>query len=412
MTMGRSISYILRLLLILTISASISACNTETNSALPQATIPLPQGDDTDGVIISAPDESGMVAVKGGSDTVPDDSFVVLQVYSEEELFEEVEAEMYGDGGDNQGNNGNKCKKKQNLPVCPEVNANLKCQATSESSGSFDTEVPAAVDSYIVVSYVENASCEETDLVEVKVQEVPINVEVEQDKSTEENASENGLEYSATADEPGVEEEAEADGTYLVGEADIGNSNEGMDAGNGADVDEGNSGNNGNVVGVQPGIPVAGSEPSVEEDPKDIPAKVYKLPKMGRRRFAKRVLPNGIFIPAKEINKRRIRRVPFLKVMGDEIIMVVGVKVRRQKSLAYFIVSIDIDYNGDKPVFTFGDYNFITNGNRHTRVRLRNKYNKHVGKRVKYLKVFSKAAKFVYWVDLDTFGWHNTPPWR
>lgn len=129
-------------------------CIGASNSALPQASIPLPSNDP---ITISAPNAQGFVVISGAAESdIPDGAKIVIQVGAGNsalnllQLFNPI----------NSAHAQSTCQ--TDIPACPTLDGDRKCQVDSNSDGSFTVSVPAAASDSIAINYLDPTTCEET----------------------------------------------------------------------------------------------------------------------------------------------------------------------------------------------------------------------------------------------------------
>lgn len=151
-----------------------SACFGSGNSALPQASLPIPSNDDqtgtndgSNGVEITSPDSLGFVVITAKASTVPDTSTVVITVGSSTSGLLKWGEKAWTHACDlliPEARASSACA--TDIPQCPDLNSSGKCQTTARSDGSFSVQVPAKSSNRITVSYLDSTSCAETVLID------------------------------------------------------------------------------------------------------------------------------------------------------------------------------------------------------------------------------------------------------
>jgi len=140
-------------LLIFLALLGFSSCGvTGSSGALPQAVIP------NELITVSSPDADGNVTVTGAATSVGASSIVIAQVSAGTarnsaqhlSLPDWLMAPAYA----------TTCT--SDLPTCPTLDDDGKCQDTSDSTGAFVLTVPATTTSTLTISYIDTTSCTET----------------------------------------------------------------------------------------------------------------------------------------------------------------------------------------------------------------------------------------------------------
>ncbi|MCP5464004.1 MAG: hypothetical protein H7A33_03170 [Deltaproteobacteria bacterium] len=141
-------------LLSLLFVGSLISCGTG-GSALPQASIPPPSDD----IQVSSPDSQGFVVVQGSSSSqIPDSGVVTIEVVSSSASLSlpqlpgliDLIPKAYAATCESE------------LPQCPELDGDNKCQKTANTDGSFSLRVPAGATDSLIIGYLDpNAGCEE-----------------------------------------------------------------------------------------------------------------------------------------------------------------------------------------------------------------------------------------------------------
>ncbi len=154
MVMNNKFKKTLTYLILLLVLTSFTACLS--NSASPTASLPLPPLDEP--ITVSAPDSNGYVTVTGGTSAVPNSSVVIIEVGSSTASLNLM------DYCDKFMNTAYAQTCSSDLPQCPTLSSDNKCQYTSSSDGSFTLQVPATTSNQITVSYLDLTTCEETEV--------------------------------------------------------------------------------------------------------------------------------------------------------------------------------------------------------------------------------------------------------
>lgn len=136
-------------------------------SAAPQSSIPLPSAQDP--ITVSAPDADGLVRVIGSTGAVPNSSIVVIEVG--------VTLDAALSLPENTLNFRTTCA--SDLPECPSLGAENKCQYAASEDGSFTLQVPAEADENILVSYLDPDTCAETAAYTVVVTNDVVGIDME-----------------------------------------------------------------------------------------------------------------------------------------------------------------------------------------------------------------------------------------
>ena len=270
----------------------MTACGSSSNGALPQATIPLPKQDDSsdDAIVVSAPDASGMVAVKGSSSLVSDETVLLAQVVGEVEEGDDssIQAE-----DDQEALNDAKENCAEVLPVCPELNSDNLCQHDANDDGSFYFTVPAEISDYVKLAYQVTNTCESGDVAEVQVKDEDVKIKVEEvDLPEIEKTAEEASVDALTTDDNGSESEtSEGEGSTF---------NENSDT------------------------TTAFEEENIENQPKP----VESLDDIIKRK----------------IDNFEFKKVPFVRFIDEKLVMLVGIHVPGENEVLYYIIKGDFDF--------------------------------------------------------------------
>lgn len=399
---------VFRITMLLACVSVLLSCGGTPGSILPQATIPLPQHDDpTVGpayIVVSSPDENGVVDVTSSKDLLTNDKVVVIQVVSlnmaEDELgidVEELDDDLI------------ECK--SDLPSCPSLSDDSKCYNDPAKDGSIHVQVPADVDDFVVVNSEDLLTCERTNLAEIKVATKEVSVTKEAESEEFKDVSEDNENSNTTY------EESDEYVIETVAEAAVETTGSGMPT----QVGDDSADETGEVVSIakeeaKEKITLVDSKTTVdstdgmgevEQAEKIIPV----LPKTGFLNFVRKTLPDGFFSGAKGISKTTIMQVPLLEIIRDELVMVVGVQVRGQLLLHYYIIVADYNYvdGSDIPTYTLTDYNFVAKSNNYVMVIHAIFDDSLLGGH--YITVLSRFARELYIVSLDSLEVVMTKSW-
>ena len=151
---NKTASILIRVFILILSCAAFYQAMACSGSAAPVAVIPDPYADDP--ITISAPNADGYVTVTGGEDSVGASSVVILEVseatsssISLLKLCDALVGEAYA----------TTCS--SDLPACPTLDSDNKCQVSSDSDGAFTTTVPASASDQITVYYLDPTDCSE-----------------------------------------------------------------------------------------------------------------------------------------------------------------------------------------------------------------------------------------------------------
>lgn len=364
---------------------AIVACSGGTGEVLPQATIPLPQSEDGDSdtayLSVSTPDDEGYVDITSSDDLVPVDVSVVVQVLLQDDVVDEI------DSGDVDETDDDVCEEFSDLPVCPDLDGSNKCQTNPDDYGALSTKVPARVSDFVVVEYGAAGACDTTNLAEIQVDETKVSQEFKKDDSGT---------YAKTGEATGgtnsTKDSYQKSSEYVVDvyvekvAEDIKKSDTTTQEGSTATTTTTQEGSTATttttttttaeelrelkeeikekvtvVESTETGTsstPETTAEEPVEEE------KILPTLPTSPIDFKKFVLDNfstGFFNNTYGITKSRIYVVPFLKIIGDELVLVVGVKQPYTTLLAYYVIVADFSYDKSSAKFsyTFSDYEFL-----------------------------------------------------
>lgn len=185
---GRHIKFCL-LSFPLFITLMIVSCGGVTNPLQPQASIPLPEEEDTGSVVvISEPNADGNVSIDGPEESLPEEVDIIIQV-SDGDEDEEVDddefaddTDDYDDGiyGDDESDeeDATETSCSLDLPYCPQMSVGNRCRGKTNVDGSFSTTVPAQISNSVVIFYIDTASCGEVAAYESKVVSGGVSIEV------------------------------------------------------------------------------------------------------------------------------------------------------------------------------------------------------------------------------------------
>lgn len=152
------------------------SCGGTTGNILPQTTIPIPENEDSEGLVISSPDESGLVVIQGSENLLPESMSVIVQVVSSTNQTTESSSRISNSVSTSQLN-AEICG--EEIPVCPELNGDNKCHNEGKENGSFEFEVPAELSDTIKLWYQDEQTCETTDHIEVEIQNKDVKIDKE-----------------------------------------------------------------------------------------------------------------------------------------------------------------------------------------------------------------------------------------
>lgn len=351
---------------------AMAACSGGTGEALPQATIPLPQSEDGDSdtvyLSVSSPDDEGYVEITSSDDLVPVDVNVLVEVLFQDEMVDEIDA------GDVDETDDDVCEGFSGLPVCPDLDGSNKCQTNPDDYGALSTKVPARISDFVVVEYGAADACEMTSLVEIQVDETEVSQEFKKDDSgTYAKAGEVTGGTNSTKDSYQKSSEYVVDVYVEKVAEDIKNSDTTTQEGSTTTTTTTSSAEElrelkeeikEKVTVVESTETGTSSAPeTVAEEPVEKEKILPTLP-TSPSYFKKFILDNfftGFFNNTYGITKTRIYVVPFLKIINNELVFVVGVKQPYTTLLAYYVIVADFSYDesSEKFSYTFADYEFL-----------------------------------------------------
>lgn len=155
-------------LLLCVLGIFFSSCLSTSNQALPQASLPIPSNDGSEGIEIAAPNSAGFVVITAPADTVPDNATVVVSVGSSTSFLINWAKYRYAQVCDllipSAQASSTSCT--LDIPECPSLSSEGECQDTAAEDGSFSLQVEADDDDRITVSYINPTSCEEVIIIE------------------------------------------------------------------------------------------------------------------------------------------------------------------------------------------------------------------------------------------------------
>jgi len=324
----------------------LTACGTTTNEALPQATIPLPKQDDSsdEAIVVSAPNDSGMVAVKGTSQLVSDDTVLLAQVVGE--VMESEEINQQADD-DEEALDVAKENCSETLPICPELNSDNLCQHEANNDGSFYFTVPATVSDYVKLAYQVTNTCESGDVAEVQVKEEEVKIKKEEVDLPEVETTTKTAEVDALTTETGVGSEKTDTNSIDAKSSDTENSET-------ASTNE----NDETTVALEEEVVDTNPTPVIE---------TYEE------------------IVERKINAFEFKKVPFVRFINKQLVMLVGIEVEGEDELSYFVIKGAFDFVTG---FSLDDYWFVDQTNSRVRARYRVRIRKNgVKKHILIMKV-------------------------
>lgn len=370
---------------------AIVACSGGTSEVLPQATIPLPQSEDGDSdtayLSVSTPNTEGYVDITSSDDLIPVDVNVVVKVLFQDDLVDEI------DSGDVDESDDDVCEEFSGLPVCPDLDGSNRCQTDPDDYGALSTKVPARVSDFVVVEYAAAGACDVTSLVEIQVDDTEVSQEFKKDDSGAYAKSGN-----ATGGSNSTKDSYQKSDEYVVdvyvekvaedikkADSNTQSTTTTTTTSSAEELRELKEEIKDKVTVVESTETQAKTttapttapttepttapttEPTtapVAEQPVEEVKKILPTLPSNPDYFKKFILDNfstAFFNNTYGITKPRVHVVPFLKIINDELVIVVGVKQPYTTLLAYYVITTDISYDEKlaKFSYTFTDYEFL-----------------------------------------------------